>query len=382
MCAHATQLVGPAERAVTIAGLVLALILPAGAGEGNSEIDQSMMPLTITNPGSYVLTEELTGIAGESGITIASDDVKIDFNGFTLCGVPGSHHGVALTSNLVNLVLMNGTITHWDWLGIDAFQGANTTCRELTAHHNASNGIYLGFSATAIDCVAYSNGLAGIEVENGSTVRDCVSWGNHEHGLDVHSGSTVIDCTMNDNGHDGIHGSHAVTLIRCVTDNNAGEGIEVDTGGKIENCTARNNRDDGIKTQGEGSTIINCWTSENIDDGFDLASGSLIRNSTSVNNGDEGIRSEYNCTIMNCTSERNAQGAGIKAVGDGNRIEGNLVTANKRGVHVQGIHNAVMGNMAHDNTSIDFSIAPSNFFRVISSPGDTFPDNAWINFQL
>ncbi len=43
----------------------------------------SSLPITITNPGSYYLTANLTGGSG-NGITVSSSGVTIDLNGFTL----------------------------------------------------------------------------------------------------------------------------------------------------------------------------------------------------------------------------------------------------------------------------------------------------------
>ncbi len=55
----------------------------------------SALPFTINQCGSYFLTDCLTGVAGQNGITIDADDVTLDLNGFTLIGVPGSLDGIA-----------------------------------------------------------------------------------------------------------------------------------------------------------------------------------------------------------------------------------------------------------------------------------------------
>ena len=43
----------------------------------------------ITQPGSYYLTGNVTGAAGTSGIRVASGQVTLDLNGFTLEGAGG-----------------------------------------------------------------------------------------------------------------------------------------------------------------------------------------------------------------------------------------------------------------------------------------------------
>src|SRR5678815_4185257 len=44
----------------------------------------------ITQPGSYYLTGNITGVAGKHGIAIAASGVTVDLNGFDVAGVPGS----------------------------------------------------------------------------------------------------------------------------------------------------------------------------------------------------------------------------------------------------------------------------------------------------
>lgn len=48
----------------------------------------------ITTPGSYYLTDSITGVSGKHGIKIETDDVTLDLMGFALIGVPGSLDGV------------------------------------------------------------------------------------------------------------------------------------------------------------------------------------------------------------------------------------------------------------------------------------------------
>src|SRR5437762_13979859 len=44
----------------------------------------------ITQPGSYYLTGNITGVAGKHGIEIAASGVTLDLNGFDLLGAPSS----------------------------------------------------------------------------------------------------------------------------------------------------------------------------------------------------------------------------------------------------------------------------------------------------
>src|SRR5678815_1587099 len=63
----------------------------------------------ITQPGSYYLTGNITGVAGKHGIEIAASGVTLDLNGFDLVGVAGMgpFDGVSATVvGLTNICLL------------------------------------------------------------------------------------------------------------------------------------------------------------------------------------------------------------------------------------------------------------------------------------
>lgn len=111
---------------------VLWFLRPAGAGDLNPPPGSIAptnrvqlngrsiaMPYTISQPGSYVLTSDLTAAQqGQSGIVIAADDVSLDLNGFTIRGFPGvGALGVAVQGDGVRI--HNGRVADWDNSGID-----------------------------------------------------------------------------------------------------------------------------------------------------------------------------------------------------------------------------------------------------------------------
>lgn len=69
--------------------------------EPRRPIGQSDVPVMITEPGSYVLTESLSPTAsGQTAITIVASDVTIDLRGFaiTIGGIqPASFSGAQMT---------------------------------------------------------------------------------------------------------------------------------------------------------------------------------------------------------------------------------------------------------------------------------------------
>src|SRR3954471_10947563 len=89
----------------------------------------SALPFTITQPGSYFVTGNLTGVAGQSGITINADNVTLDLGGFELVG-PGSGvtNGVRVVSGRTNATVRNGSVR--GWLGSNV-AADNATCTEM-----------------------------------------------------------------------------------------------------------------------------------------------------------------------------------------------------------------------------------------------------------
>src|SRR5262245_53371403 len=68
----------------------------------------SSLPFTISAPGSYVVTSNLTS-AG-AGITISANDVTVDLNGFNLTAGPGGN-GVRVSGARTNICVRNGSVS-------------------------------------------------------------------------------------------------------------------------------------------------------------------------------------------------------------------------------------------------------------------------------
>ena len=74
----------------------------------------------ITQPGSYYLTGNITGVAAKHGIEIAAGGVTLDLMGFDLSGIAGSLDGVSSTvASLTSISIRNGSIRAWGDEGID-----------------------------------------------------------------------------------------------------------------------------------------------------------------------------------------------------------------------------------------------------------------------
>jgi parallel beta-helix repeat protein len=101
-----------------------------------------------------------------------------------------------------------------------------------------------------------------------------------------------------------------------------------------------------------------------------------------LNTGD-GIRVRDGCKVIDNTCRYNGflagDGAGIHATSSGNRIEGNHVTDNDRGIDVDGADNLIVKNSAAGNTS-EYDIVANNKVGTIST--DPITAGPWDNFDF
>ena len=286
-------------------------------------------PITISAPGCYVLTSNLTGTSGLNGIVIQVGDVTLDLNGFAMIGELGaSTNGIQALGGTQNIEIRNGTVTGWGGFGIDILSAPNSQLKDLRVANNGLNGLQIGSDSLVTDCTAQDN--LGI-------------------GMFVAGGSTVINCTSSSNESDGI-----VTGLFST----------------IRSCTTRFNTGDGIRTG--TSTVSGCTSTRNLGDGIEVSGDSLVVGNTCSENG----------FIF-------GDGAGIHVTGANNRIERNNATKNDRGIDVDAAGNLIVGNSASDNTgtgtpSANYDIAVGNSYgEILTSPGANFTNsNPWANFEF
>lgn len=245
MSRHATHERSPRTPIPALA----ALVLSAGsalATEGRTPI--ASLPFTISQPGSYEVAADLTGVAGQHGITVQASDVTIDLSGFTLTGVPGSGDGVHLASGEARVAVRNGTVRGWGGAGVDLGGPAERLCvvEDLRAVANGGDGLRVGADALVRGCSATANqvgirlesGLAlGCEVEGNALdgllaagratlVRGCRALGNGASGLRFTdgSGALVADNVASDNGDSGIEVATSALVLRNEASRNGGAG--------------------------------------------------------------------------------------------------------------------------------------------------------------
>ncbi len=282
----------------------------------------------ITQPGSYYLAGNITGISGKHGIVIAAEGVTLDLNGFDLAGVPGmgGFSAIALPNNTFprTISIRNGSVRGWGDSGIALSNASSASITDVRAAANGSHGIVLGTGAIVSRCTAESNNGWGILCSNGSALTNCTALNNTVGGLSAQAGAVITGCNVSHNTGIGIFGSNSSTVTGCTAYSNTGSGISVDTGCTVSNCTT-------------GSNTV------------------------------DGILAATRCGITNNTSFGNS-GANFHATGSGNHIESNTCTGGGIGFQLSAAGNILIRNTA-SGSGTKWAIATGNAIGIIVLAG-------------
>ncbi|MBY0261584.1 MAG: right-handed parallel beta-helix repeat-containing protein [Phycisphaerales bacterium] len=268
--------------------------------------------LRITQPGSYYLTGNVQGVAGKNGIVIASADVTLDLNGFTVQGVAGAFDGIKSNVPLSRITVRNGTVR--------GFPGSGITFVLV----DPSSGHRIE------DVLAEGNG-SGILVGDQSIVRGCTSRSNTASGISAGVGSLVESCVASGNGTRGIVVSDRSAVRECVSTSNLGAGIVVFNDTVVADCNASRNQLDGISV----------WNDRN-----------TLRGNTLCGNGNGG------------------DGAGIQLSGTGNRVEANHCSGADGGIRVVASGNFIARNTCSSNTQ-NWNVTAGNVCLVVNAATNT-----------
>ena len=298
----------------------------------------SSLPYSITNPGSYYLAASVKGVAASNGITISSDDVKLDLNGFAINGAPNSLNGIEVTPPVRhNITIRNGVVRGWDRYGIQATNAQDCTLESIKA---------------------YMNGYMGIAIGDNSLLTDCLAYGN---------GSKFVPAPPNMPEDDGMHVGVYSTVKDCKSRNNRGAGIYACTGSRINSCTASQNGANGVFAE-DYCTVSDCTVAGNQRGGITLMSKCRVIGNTSCDN----------------TNSMDHQGSGILVAGSNNRIENNNVAGNDFGINVlpTSSNNLVTCNSASGNAIGSYQMSQGDRMGQVVTPasGMFSNSNPWANF--
>jgi hypothetical protein len=226
----------------------------------------SSAPFTITNPGSYYLTTNLTVSSGNA-ITIATNGVTLDLNGFTIRSTAASAtgYGIVLNSGLRNITLANGIIQGGvtnNGSGFYSGSGfasgifnsgtapANVLVSRISVSGCLNHGINLatGNSTLVESCTVRTVGGYGIVASTikQSAALDCGSYAIY--------GDQVSDCRGESSGNG--NGVSASIAQNCSGSSGSGSGVSSTT---AQNCSGSSGSGTGLAA----TTAQNCFGSSN-----------------------------------------------------------------------------------------------------------------------
>ncbi len=307
----------------------------------------------ISQPGSYYLTGNITGVAGKHGIEVGASGVTIDLNGFELAGIatPGfAFDGIrADVAGRLNIAVRGGTVRGWSGTGINlgSFSPSNSIVTDIRATNNGFDGIWVSTSSQVSGCTATLNGGDGIQL-----------------GFN----SAAFNCVVSLNAQDGINGSVTVVISHCTALQNGIDGIGAGIASKVTDCVAYDNTQDGFSIGSSGS-IMGSAAYANGRHGIELFFGASAINCSSHTNTFHGILASDRSQIIGNNCARNGvtggPGSGIYVSGSNGRIEGNSCIENDRGIEIDGTANLVIRNNCGGNTFANWDIAANNVCGLI-----------------
>lgn len=257
------------------------LLTPPGAPAPNmktlAQVEPRMpissLPYIITEGGSYYLTTNLTGVSGQYGILIQTNNVSIDLNGFTMKGVSGSLGGIGTPLTMIlykNISIHNGVCAGWGNSGVYGLYWDNATYKNLQCYSNRMNGIHVGNNSIVSDCVLMGNGTDGINAYEGNLIHHCVIRENGGDGIEVRSYNTVNDnVCMSNGGVSSGAGIRAARYDNVIKNNNVQlqpTGIILENyGNEISGNTVKGNTDNYNIAANNNVNILLCQIPETID---------------------------------------------------------------------------------------------------------------------
>ena len=230
-------------------------------------VHPSDLPLTITQRGSYYLTQDVNFTDPDhNAVTVECNDVTIDLMGYNIVGPnAGTNSGILLSSVRTNVEIRNGSVKNFtngiyaqnclcrNLRAVDVraiynkltgiyLNGGNNLVRNCMANNNGASaagsvyGIFAGSGAITTDNVVCDNGVSasgtvmGIYAGNGSTVTGNMvqangmsASGTAAYGIYVSSGCAVTGNTSCSNGYSStvsnVYGIY--TSVGCVVSENA-----------------------------------------------------------------------------------------------------------------------------------------------------------------
>lgn len=270
------------------------LIEQSDADAGNLTLgDTAGFPITISLPGSYKLSGNLTMPSGKTGIVIATNSVTIDLNGFRIRGISPQGYETAISDNgqaRLNITIRNGSVSAVR-TGINLSASTQCAIEQVRFTNVGSTAVMVGDYSTVVNNSIYDvtgvSNLAGIGIsgKQGQTIR----------------GNTISQVSSPKASLKA--GGIKVSNNSLVQDNavmSSGIGISVGLNSTVSGNTVSRNYT-GIQA-GASSTVSNNTVSQNDSFGMAVNCPSTIIGNTAVGNTIQSITmTGTGCTRANNT---------------------------------------------------------------------------------
>jgi len=319
--------------------------------------------VTISQPGSYYLTTNITVNSGD-GVTIATNGITLDLNGFTISSTEASPAGtgIMLNSGLRNITIANGFIQGGvtnNGGGVYSGSGfaygiyyssippVNVLVSRVSVSGCLYHGIYVySFDSTVVEsCTVRNAGSYGIlaAIIRSSAAIQC--------GDDAIHGEQVSDCEGEVEGTG--YGIYAFGAQNCYGVSVHGPGVNAFT---AQNCYGYGLANDNFYSGLYADTALNCYGSSG--SGVGVFATTALNCSGSSNSGD-GV---YANTALNCYGS-SGSGNGVHVEYSAQNCIGNSNSGD--GVYAFAVHNcygssqSAYGVYAYDLASLSYGYSTS-----------------------
>ena len=293
---------------------------PLYGGEGRIPIWEGT---TITEPGYYILTRDISFLGGGSGILIDADDVVLDLNGFTISNnVQSAGYAVRIAAGRINVTVRNGRLS-------DAERGVS---------HNSNTGrarVYLE-SLEITDMSGFGIYLAYVDY---AEVRGCL--------LDTTRGMWL-------NGNTGPFGGRIIgnTVVNSTDTGIYANGLR---GGEVRRNLLRTYGAAGIRLAADPG-----W-----DAGGNIVEGNICRDGSATARG-LALDSDNNIIVNNILRGNQY---GVYAYSVGNVFSGNQINDNGNdGIYFPGnaFRNLIDNNQLEGNSGCGITFVEAEKSQALS----------------
>ncbi len=253
----------PGPVTVAIAALVAGVVVGSTAGATTAATQQSVSECTtITEPGAYELTANVSAPASDTCIRIEASDVVLDGNGYTVTGTDnGNATGTAILvggpeagDQLDNVTVRNARVANWA-TGVAYRDVTNSTISTVTVTGSQSGLVVTESSQITIrntTAMGNDDGILTRDVTD-STFHNTTVRANDGTGLytsNDFNGNRLVDTAARENGEEGIRIGPAwnTVFVNTTTSGNGDDGVAMLDSGHVEmsRLTATDNNGTGL----------------------------------------------------------------------------------------------------------------------------------------